>query len=125
MKSHGSKRIRLRASLAAASLVALSRFSILQNQTVISTTQKAFLAESHAPQHSNKKIGTNVGQRYFDLIDESDLSEAEKTVARIELAEVIQEVKRGKTQSFRMKIRGIHCCSVRWANGWTHTSIKK
>ncbi len=69
---------------------------------------KAFLAESHAPQHSNKKIGTNVGQRYFDLIDESDLSEAEKTVARIELAEVIQEVKRGKTQSFRMKIRGIH-----------------
>ena len=69
---------------------------------------KAFLAESHAPQHSNKKIGTNVGQRYFDLIDESDLSEAEKTVARIELAEVIQEVKSGKTQSFRMKIRGIH-----------------
>ncbi len=69
---------------------------------------KAFLAESHAPQHSNKKIGTNVGQRYFDLIDESDLSEAEKTVARIELAEVIQEVKRGKTQSFRMKICGIH-----------------
>ena len=69
---------------------------------------KVFLAESHAPQHSNKKIGTNVGQRYFDLIDESDLSEAEKTVARIELAEVIQEVKRGKTQSFRMKIRGIH-----------------
>ena len=69
---------------------------------------KAFLAESHAPQHSNKKIGTNVGQRYFDLIDESDLSEAEKTVAQIELAEVIQEVKRGKTQSFRMKIRGIH-----------------
>ena len=69
---------------------------------------KTFLAESHAPQHSNKKIGTNVGQRYFDLIDESDLSEAEKTVARIELTEVIQEVKRGKTQSFRMKIRGIH-----------------
>ena len=69
---------------------------------------KTFLVESHAPQHSNKKIGTNVGQRYFDLIDESDLSEAEKTVARIELTEVIQEVKRGKTQSFRMKIRGIH-----------------
>ena len=54
---------------------------------------KAFLAESRAQQPSKKKTSTNIGQRYFELIDESDLSEAEKAVARIELAEVIQEVK--------------------------------
>ena len=69
---------------------------------------KAFLADSRTVRKSEKKENTKVGQRYFELIDESELSEAEKAVARIELAEVIQEVKRGKTQSFRMKIRGIH-----------------
>ena len=69
---------------------------------------KAFLAESSEPQRLNKKDNSNVGQRYFELIEESDLSKEEKSLARIELAEVIQEVKRGKTKSFRMKIRGIH-----------------
>ena len=69
---------------------------------------KAFLSESRPTQKPKKKTDTKVGQRYFELIDESELSDEEKAVARIELAEVIQEVKRGKTQSFRMKIRGIH-----------------
>ena len=69
---------------------------------------KAFLAKTHAPPSPKKKNGTNVGQKYFQLIDKSELSDAEKTVARTELAQVIQEVKSGKTHSFRMKIRGIH-----------------
>ena len=69
---------------------------------------KAFLAESREPQPLNKKDNSKVGQRYFELIEESDLSKDEKSLARIELTEVIQEVKRGKTKSFRMKIRGIH-----------------
>lgn len=69
---------------------------------------KVFLAESRNPQPPKKKTNTNIGQRYFELIEQSDLSEQEKNAARIELTEVIQEVKRGKTQSFRMKIRGIH-----------------
>ena len=69
---------------------------------------KAFLAEEPSPQRKSKNIDSKIGQRYFELIDESDLSDAEKAVARTELAEVIHEVKRGKTQSFRMKIRGIH-----------------
>ena len=42
------------------------------------------------------------------MIDKSELSDTEKTLARTELAQVIQEVKSGKTHSFRMKIRGIH-----------------
>ena len=69
---------------------------------------KAFLSESRTIRKSKKKTNTKVGLRYFELIDESELSTEEKVAARIELAEVIQEVKRGKTQSFRMKIRGIH-----------------
>ena len=69
---------------------------------------KAFLAKTHAPPSPKKKNGTNVGQKYFQLIDKSELSDAEKTLARTELAQVIQEVKSGKTHSFRMKIRGIH-----------------
>lgn len=69
---------------------------------------KAFLAEPREQQPLNKKDNSKVGQRYFELIEESDLSKDEKSLARIELTEVIQEVKRGKTKSFRMKIRGIH-----------------
>lgn len=68
----------------------------------------AFLAESRAPKQSSKKVGANIGHRYFELIAESGLSEAEKAAARCELTEVIQEVHRGQTHSFRMKIRGIH-----------------
>lgn len=69
---------------------------------------KAFLAKSHTPQSPKQKNGTTVGKKYFELIDKSELSDAEKTLARTELEQVIQEVKSGKTHSFRMKIRGIH-----------------
>ena len=69
---------------------------------------KAFLSKTHAPQSQKKKNSTTVGQKYFQLIDKSELSDAEKNLARTELAQVIQEVKSGQTHSFRMKIRGIH-----------------
>ena len=68
----------------------------------------AFLAEKRTLKQSNRKESTKVGKRYFELITESDLSEAEKTMARQELTEVIQEVLQGQTYAFRMKIRGIH-----------------
>lgn len=67
-----------------------------------------FLPEELSPKPSRKKVGTKVGQRYFELIAQSDLSAEEKTDARRALTEVIQEVQCGKTHSFRMKIRGIH-----------------
>jgi len=50
----------------------------------------------------------NVGKKYFALIEQSSLSDEEKSMAKKELVEVIQEVKTGKLDSFRMKIRGIH-----------------
>jgi len=52
--------------------------------------------------------GNRVGQKYFELIEKSSLSDREKEQAKRELLEVIQEVKDGKIESFRMKIRGMH-----------------
>ena len=108
MKLRGSKRIRPHVSLADALSVALNRFFHFAKSDHYFYDPKAFLAESREPQRLNKKDNSKVGQRYFELIEESDLSKDEKSLARIELTEVIQEVKRGKTKSFRMKIRGIH-----------------
>ncbi len=68
----------------------------------------AFLAKQSAAKKANRKVSSKIGQRYYELIAESELSDAEKAVVRQELAEVIQEVREGRTYSFRMKIRGIH-----------------
>lgn len=55
-----------------------------------------------------KVSGKNIGKTYFNLIKNSDLSDAQKELAYKELTEVIKEVETGKIWSFRMKIRGIH-----------------
>ncbi len=52
--------------------------------------------------------GENVGKKYFALIEQSGLTEQQKHKARAALEAVIEEVRRGDVQSFRMKIRGIH-----------------
>ena len=52
--------------------------------------------------------GENVGKRYFTLIEQSSLSPKQKELARAKLEEVIEEVRTGEIQGFRMKIRGIH-----------------
>ena len=54
------------------------------------------------------KPNTNIGQKYFKDIEKStELTKEEKEAAYKELNEVINEVKLGKINSFRMKIRGI------------------
>ena len=73
----------------------------------------AFLAAERVSKQSRKKQSrkkdsTKLGQRYFELIAESELSKTEKIAARKELTEVIQEVIQGEIHDFRMKIRGIH-----------------
>lgn len=57
---------------------------------------------------NTKNPGKNIGKTYFDLIHQSDLSDAQKEMAVKELTDVINEVASGKIWSFRMKIRGIH-----------------
>jgi len=50
----------------------------------------------------------NIGKSYFGQIESSNLSEEQKQLAFKELREVIEEVKQGEIESFRMKIKGIH-----------------
>lgn len=69
----------------------------------------AFLACRDRYTNGNgKKNGNDVGKKYFELIENSNLSELEKKRASQELQDVIDEVKRGNLAGFRMKIRGIH-----------------
>ncbi|MDP3260134.1 MAG: site-specific DNA-methyltransferase [Thermodesulfovibrionales bacterium] len=57
----------------------------------------------------NKRTnGNNIGKKYFELIESSSLTLEQKKMALCELQEVIEEVRAGKIESFRMKIRGIH-----------------
>lgn len=57
---------------------------------------------------SKSNGGNKIGKGYFELIEKSSLSDKEKEQAKKELFGVIEEVKAGKIESFRMKIRGIH-----------------
>ena len=63
-------------------------------------------ARGIAPPAPTSKSGS--GTRYKAIIDESDLSPAEKQSARDALQEAVEEVKAGKISDFRMKIRGVH-----------------
>lgn len=59
----------------------------------------------------NKKqnnASVNIGKKYFELIDNSELTESEKQNAKKELNNAIYSVSSGEISSFRMKIRGIH-----------------
>ncbi len=66
-----------------------------------------FLRREEATTKTNG-TGENVGKKYFLLIDQSELSAEQKQAAKAGLTAVIEEVKRGDIQGFRMKIRGIH-----------------
>jgi site-specific DNA-methyltransferase (adenine-specific) len=57
---------------------------------------------------SPSQAGENIGQTYFGLIEQSALTNSQKVMARVALEKIIQEVKNGEIQGFRMKIRGIH-----------------
>ncbi len=66
----------------------------------------AFLADDAPPRRRSN--GRNVGQSYFAKIDASELTDAQKALAREELAAAIQDVHDGAITDLRMKIRGIH-----------------
>jgi site-specific DNA-methyltransferase (adenine-specific) len=51
---------------------------------------------------------SNLGKKYVELINQSDLSDNEKNRAKKELQDAIKAVYAGEMSSFRMKIRGIH-----------------
>jgi len=68
----------------------------------------AFLNHFEFLKNNKKKSINNIGKKYFDLIEHSDLTDEQKKLAKAELEKAIMEVKEGKIESFRMKIKGIH-----------------
>jgi site-specific DNA-methyltransferase (adenine-specific) len=71
------------------------------------------------------KKNQKIGEKYFQLIDESDLSKIQKDQARKELSEVIGMVQNGTLESFRMKIRGIHALPYGGQAGGRMTQLEK
>ncbi len=66
----------------------------------------------------------NMGKKYVELIDGSDLSAEEKNNAKRELQNAIAAVKQGEIESFRMKIRGIHKLAYGGQDGGRNNQIK-
>ncbi|MGQ0793990.1 MAG: DNA methyltransferase [Deltaproteobacteria bacterium] len=81
---------------------------------VKSQSYKYFLDDFYKPIKEEKPIqnynrtGENVGKKYFSLIELSELTPTQRETAKKALEQVIEEVKSGGIQGFRMKIRGIH-----------------
>lgn len=75
--------------------------------------------------NNGKKVGNAVGKKYFELIEKSNLSTKEKSLARKELSEVILEAREGKIESFRMKIRDVHALPYGGQAGGRLTQIEK
>ncbi|MEW6558272.1 MAG: site-specific DNA-methyltransferase [Elusimicrobiota bacterium] len=74
----------------------------------------------------NKRTnGNKIGEKYFKLIENSNLSLEQKKTAFCELWEVIKEVKTGKFESFRMKIKGIHSESFGGQDGGRKYQLMK
>lgn len=67
--------------------------------------RKAF---QRAGRKRRSKPTKKLGAKYRELIESSTLSQCEKNGAHQALDEVIDDVRKGKIHSFRMKIRGIH-----------------
>ncbi|MCZ6678751.1 MAG: site-specific DNA-methyltransferase [Candidatus Poribacteria bacterium] len=84
----------------------------------------AFMVSDNAPKKPRTK-STNVGKRYFELIDQSDLPEEAKRNARLALEQVIQEVHRGQIAGFRMKIRGLHAEPFGGQDGGRQIQLEK
>ena len=85
----------------------------------------AFLSHIDAMRGKVYKNGNNIGKRYFNLIENSDLTEEQKELAGIKLHEVIEEVKQGKIESFRMKIRGLHAMPYGGQDGGRKIHIER
>lgn len=76
--------------------------------------------------NGNKRgSGNQIGKKYFNLIESSNLSAEDKIVAKKELLETIREVKEEKIESFRMKIRDIHALPYGGQSGGRLTQIQK
>ena len=68
----------------------------------------AFLSDSEAGPKKANTPTANLGGKYFELLEQSQLSAEQKALGRAALLKVIEEVRNNEIAGFRMKIRGIH-----------------
>lgn len=83
-----------------------------------------FLEENNKKNKSLKREN-NAGQRYFKLIEESNLTAEQKEKARKDLTATIKRVKQEEIKSFRMKIRGIHAPAFGGQEGGRQIQLEK
>ena len=82
----------------------------------------AFQPAAATPQ---RQPTSKLGSRYRDLIDGSDLTPAERHAAHQALDAAIADVRVGRIQSFRMKIRGIHAPAYGGQDGGRKMHIER
>ena len=82
----------------------------------------AFQPANEAPK---RKPTAKLGSRYRDLIDGSELTAAERRAAHTALDAAIADVREGRIQSFRMKIRGIHAPAYGGQDGGRKMHIER
>lgn len=85
----------------------------------------AFLSEPPGGVRRASRPTADLGQKYFALLERSDLLPEQKQQARIALSEVIEEVKRGDIAGFRMKIRGLHAEAFGGQEGGRKTQMER
>ncbi|MDT7879821.1 MAG: site-specific DNA-methyltransferase [Candidatus Hydrothermia bacterium] len=83
-------------------------FFIFAKSNMYYFNKEAFLNYNEPLKSIRRKFTNSIGQRYFELIEQSSLTNEQKELAKAELLKAIREVKEGKIESFRMKIKGIH-----------------
>lgn len=74
--------------------------------------------------NGKNKPSENLGKKYFELIENSDLIETEKVKAKHELNQVIELIHKGEIVGFRMKIRGVHKLAYGGQEGGRNNQIK-
>lgn len=87
--------------------------------------KKSFLDFLDITRIGKKNQNHDIGKKYFELIEISGLSESQKKKAKLELINIINEVKSGKIESFRMKIKGIHSMPYGGQEGGRKSHIEK
>ena len=68
----------------------------------------AFLSDPEPAAKKANAATPALGKKYLTLLEQSELTLEQKSLARQALLQVIEEVKSGAISGFRMKIRGIH-----------------
>ena len=72
-----------------------------------------------------RKPSPKMGERYRELLAQSDLSPEQKQAGLRALERAVEEVRRGEIQSFRMKIRGVHAPAFGGQEGGRNNQMER